>query len=120
MVHDGRPAAVAVPAAPQVITEPLRVPCAVPSSFSCPAQVALNDPDALVADCSVTFHLKSVHVLAEGMRLVEVHVPPSALRPLEVGPRLFLVSNSRHALENADTRHTAKVSAIFLVIGIPA
>src|SRR4051812_44020384 len=109
MVHDGRPAAVAAPSALHSMTEPLNVPRAVPFSFSCPAQVALNDPDALVPVCSVTFHTKSVHVLAEGIRLLELHVPPSALRPVAVGPMLSLCSNSRHAAENADTRHTAAV-----------
>ena len=69
------------------IVEPLSVPSAVPATFRSPAHVALNDPLAVVAVCSVTFHLKSVQVDGDGMTLAEAHVAHQrARRPLDEGP----------------------------------
>ena len=94
MAHEGSPGAVAVPLALHAITEPLRVPWAVPATFRSPAQVALNDPLAEDAVCSVTFHLKSVHVDGDGMTLdavdAEAQLPISAATPAVVGPVVVL------------------------------
>jgi hypothetical protein len=58
----------------------------VPATFRLPAQVALNVPLALVAVCSVAFHLKSEHVDAEGITLdAETQLPISALTPAALG-----------------------------------
>lgn len=64
----------------------VKAPSAVPASFSSPAQVALNEPFALMAVCSETFHLKSVHVLGVGMSDDEVQVPSIELLPAADGP----------------------------------
>jgi hypothetical protein len=56
------------------------VPCAVPETFKSPAQVALNEPFALVAVCSVAFHLKSEQVDGEGITLdADAQLPINAL-----------------------------------------
>jgi hypothetical protein len=49
-------AAVAVPVPDQFTVVPFKVPCAVPATFRPPAQVALNDPFALLDVCSVACH----------------------------------------------------------------
>src|SRR5688500_8391761 len=79
------PAALATPLADQLIVEPWSVPSAVPVSFRSLAQVALNEPRAEAAVCSVTFHLKSVQVLGVGIRLDEVQLPSRLPEPAEVG-----------------------------------
>jgi hypothetical protein len=56
------PGAAAVAVAVQVIVVPDSVPCPVPVTLSVPRQVALNVPDPVLPDTSVTDHLKSVHV----------------------------------------------------------
>jgi hypothetical protein len=61
------------------------VPSAVPVNFKSPGQLALNDPFAEVAVCSVTFHLKSVQVLGVGIRVDDVQLPTSELLPAAVG-----------------------------------
>ena len=58
----------------------------MPVSLSCPAQVALNAPFALMAVCSETVHLKSVHVLGAGMIDDDVQVPSIELLPAADGP----------------------------------
>src|SRR5689334_18273032 len=58
---------VAVPAALQVTVVPVSEPIAEPDTFKSPAQVALNEPFALVAVCSVGVHLKSVQLDGDGM-----------------------------------------------------
>ena len=65
----------------------LIVPCAVPVSFRSLAQVALNEPLAEVAVCSVGFHLKSVQVDGAGMMLADAdaQLPISAPLPAAVG-----------------------------------
>ena len=75
------PGAFATPVALQSMVEPLSVPCAVPVSFRSLAQVALNEPRAEVAVCSLTFHLKSVQVLGVGIRLDEVQLPSRLPEP---------------------------------------
>jgi hypothetical protein len=72
----------------------VRVPDAVPATFRLPAHVALNEPFAVVAVCSVAFHLKSVQVEAAGIALdavAEVQDPISAVTPVEVGLVVVLV-----------------------------
>ena len=84
--HDGRSGAVAVPCADQLIVpDGVSVPCAVPASFSDPAQVAVKLPLAVVAVWSVTVHLKSVQVLGVGMMLDDVQTPMSAPVPIGEG-----------------------------------
>jgi hypothetical protein len=86
IAHEVRPGAVAFPLAVQEINVGFcMTPSAVPATFRSPAHVALNDPFALVAVCSVAFHLKSVHELGVGMIVDEVQLPMSALMPLAVG-----------------------------------
>jgi len=63
----------------------VNAPCAVPVSFKSPGQVALNDPFADVAVCSLTVHLKSVQVLGVGMIDDDVQVPSNELLPATVG-----------------------------------
>jgi hypothetical protein len=77
IVHDETIGVDAVPLASHEITSPDKVPRAVPSSFRSPAQVALNDPAALVAVRSVTFHLKSAQDEGEGITLDDPHDPAS-------------------------------------------
>jgi hypothetical protein len=82
------PGAVALALAAQLITVPARVPVAVPATFKSPAHDALNEPFAEVAVCSVGFHLKSVHVDADGttFALIEVQLPIKAAMPVDEGP----------------------------------
>ena len=65
---------------------PLSVPCAVPDNFKSPVHDALKDPLAVVAVCSVTFHLKSAHAFGDGMRFDDDQLPSSALMPVADGP----------------------------------
>ena len=97
--------------------EPLSVPLAFPLSFSWPAHVAPNAPLADVSVCSVTFHVKSVHVLGEGMIDVEVQLPLRAPRPLDEGARVLLCSKSRQADVAAAIAPTAVIIARFFNIG---
>jgi len=50
-------------------------------SFKSPGQLALNDPLADDAVCSVTFHLKSEHVLGVGINVDDVQLPNNELLP---------------------------------------
>ena len=86
MAQDVRPGPVALPFALQSIAigEDI-VPSAVPANFRSPGQLAVNDPFAEVAVCSVTFHLKSVQVLGVGIRVEDVQFPSSELLPAAVG-----------------------------------
>src|SRR5687767_2126897 len=68
------------------MTVPLSVPWAVPATFRSPAQLALNEPFAFVAVCSVGVHLKSEQLETEGITLeADAHVPINALTPAAVG-----------------------------------
>jgi hypothetical protein len=78
----GRPGAVPVASADQAMVEPLMVPSAVPFNFTSPAQLALNEPFAVLPVCSVMFHLKSAQELGVGTRLVEIQLPTSDPFPL--------------------------------------
>ena len=73
-----------------IVVAPVSVPDAVPATFRPPAQVALNEPLAVVAVCSVAVHLKSVHVDAAGIApadaVAEVHLPIKEVTPVPVGP----------------------------------
>src|SRR6185436_15046162 len=62
-----------------------RLPSAVPVNFRSPGQLAVNDPFADDAVCSVTFHLKSVHVLGVGISVDDVQLPSSELLPAADG-----------------------------------
>lgn len=87
MTHEVRPGPVALPFALQLIeVGEANVPSAAPVNFRSPAQLALNEPLAAVAVCSVTFHLKSVQVLGDGIRLDDVQLPSSELLPASLGP----------------------------------
>lgn len=75
-----------MPAALQLIeVGDIIIPCAVPVSLRSPAHVALNEPFADVAVCSLTFQTKSVHVLGVGMSEDDVQLPSSELLPAIVG-----------------------------------
>src|SRR4029450_4212217 len=85
MLQPEMPGALATPWAFQSIVEPVRLPWAVPVSFRSFAHVALNEPRADVAVCSVTFHLKSAQVLGVGIRLDDVQLPISDRLPAADG-----------------------------------
>jgi hypothetical protein len=86
IAHDVRPGPVAFPSAFHLIeVGEVSVPCAMPVNFRSPGQLALNDPFAVDAVCSVTFHLKSVQVLGVGMSVDDVQLPSSALLPAALG-----------------------------------
>ena len=85
IAHDGIAADCADPLALHVTTVPVSLPDAVPCSFRSPAHVALNDPLADVPVCSVALHLKSVHVVAVGIAVVDVQVPINDASPVELG-----------------------------------
>lgn len=106
MSHDVRPGADALPFAFHAIVDPLIVPSAVPATLSSPAHVALNDPFALVVVCSVTFHLKSVHVLGDGMMLAEDQLPISAPTPTADGPVMLLLRSNPRQPAAAAAAHT--------------
>ena len=81
-----KPGAVALAVPLQaMVAEVVNAPCAVPLSFRSPAQLALKFPLALVAVCSVTFHLKSVHESGDGMRLPDDQLPRRAPLPAMPG-----------------------------------
>src|SRR6185436_1342949 len=105
IAHAGAPVSVAVPSAPHVIVLPDSVPDAVPATFSPPA------PVALVAVCSVGFHLKSTHVEGEGITPLdaEAHVPMRALMvavPLVGAVTVDLCSNPTHPAAASATATT--------------
>jgi hypothetical protein len=86
IAHEGKPGPVALPfALHSIVVGDLRAPSAVPVNFRSPGQLALNDPFADDAVCSVTFHLKSVQVLGVGMRVEDVQLPSSELLPAAEG-----------------------------------
>ena len=106
IAQDAMSAVVATPCAVQVIVVPLNIPDAVPDSFRPPAQVALNEPCADVADICVGVQLKSAQLDAAGTMLVEAdfHVPTSASTPDVVGPLgvVVLLSYPTHAPADAN------------------
>jgi hypothetical protein len=64
----------------------------VPATFRSPAQVALNEPLAAVAVCSVAFHLKSEQVDADGITVdADAHVPINPATPVALGLVVVLV-----------------------------
>jgi hypothetical protein len=110
IAHNGTLGAWATPVALQLITVPLKVPCAVPATFRSPAQDALNEPFAVVAVCSVGLHWKPEQLDTEGITLdADAHVPISALTPAAVGLVVVLVCSkpaqpaAATANANADT-----------------
>src|SRR5258708_8402182 len=116
MAQGGRGAAVAVPLAAHAITEPLRAPWAVPTTFRSPAQVALNVPLTVVAVCSVAFHLKSEHVDAEGLTLAaETQLPINALTPVALGPVVVLVCSKAAQPAAAAPRASAEPIMYFFM-----
>ena len=86
-----RSTSILLPRHSQLMPPPLNVPCAVPDSFKSPVHDALKDPLAVVAVCSVTFHLKSVHAFGDGMRFEDDQLPSSALIPVADGPVTLLL-----------------------------
>lgn len=103
--HDVRPGAVAFASALQLMEVGFVItPCAVPVNFRSPGQVALKDPFADVAVCSLTVHLKSVHVLGVGISWEDVQLPRSELFPAMVGSvNELLCSKLVHAVAAAAT-----------------
>lgn len=97
--HDGTLGPDALPDAFHAIVDPFSDPSAVPVTSRLLAQVALNDPFAVVDVCSVTDHLKSVHEEADGATLADAHDPINALTPGEDGLVMELeCSNPVHAV----------------------
>jgi len=117
MPHDGSPGALAFPAALPLIVPPFSVPSATPFSFSAPAQVALNEPLALVDVCSVTSHLKSVHVLGDGTMFDEDQLPTSDLMSLADGPvNVLFRSYPKQPAAAADTAQHHRSCILFMVV----
>jgi hypothetical protein len=117
--HDVRPGALATASALHVIwlDGVTIVPCAVPVNFRSPGQEALNDPFAAVADCSLTVHLKSVHVLGVGMSCADVQLPIRELMPATVGSvRELLCSKPVHAAALAATDNTMTRTRFFILV----
>jgi hypothetical protein len=86
IAQEVRPGPVAFPAALQLIEVGVDMtPCAVPVNFRSPGQLALKEPFAVDAVCSVTFHLKSVQVLGVGINVDDVQFPSSELLPDALG-----------------------------------
>jgi hypothetical protein len=86
IAHEVRPGPVAFPfALHSSEVGVVNAPWAAPVNLRSPGQLALKDPFAVVPVCSVTFHLKSVHVLGVGMSVDEVQLPSSELLPVAVG-----------------------------------
>lgn len=92
MGHDAKSGAVAFPVAfHSRLVGLMSLPSAMPESFRLPAQVALKDPLAVVAVCSLTDHLKSPQALGDGMMFPEVHTPTNAVVPVAAGPVMLLL-----------------------------
>jgi hypothetical protein len=111
------PGPVALPAALQLIAVGEDIsPCAVPVNLRSPGQLALNDPFAVVAVCSETFHLKSVQVLGVGINVDDVQLPSSELLPDALGSVDELrCSNPAHpAATVAATQMAAIISRVFI------
>jgi hypothetical protein len=65
----------------------------------------------------VTFHVKSVQVLGEGMRFAEVQLPISALMPVAVGSSELLCSYPRQAAFNAAANaHAVRMDVFFMTL----
>jgi hypothetical protein len=109
IAHDGDPGAFAFPVALHMIVDPLNDPCAVPLTFRSFAHVALNDPFAVVAVCSVTLHLKSVHDEGDGTTVADDHVPISALMPEVDGAEGDVLCSN--PMQPAKAERTAKPQA---------
>jgi hypothetical protein len=99
--------------------EPLSVPLAVPLTRRSFAHVALNNPLARAGVCSVTFHVKSVHVLAEGMMFADDQVPISALTPLEVGASVLWCSKPMQPAVQVAISAKAIADAVLLMVSGP-
>jgi len=100
-----------------IATGDVNVPSAVPVNFRSPGQLALKDPFAAVAVCSVTSHLKSVQVLGVGTRVDDVQLPISELLPAAVGSvRELLRSKAAHPTA-ADAAIDTTISRIRFFIG---
>jgi hypothetical protein len=92
IAHEGSPGPAAFAfALHSICVGVLRLPSAVPVNFRSPGQLALNDPFAEDAVCSVTFHLKSVQVLGVGIRVDDVQLPSSELLPAADGSVIELL-----------------------------
>jgi hypothetical protein len=114
------PGPVALPWALHVIApEEVNAPWAVPVSRKSPAQVALNEPLAVVLVCSVAVHRMSVQVPGDGMRFDDVQVPSSAPDPTAEGPVVeeLLRSKSKHAAaDTAAVKIAARRVVLFMVV----
>jgi hypothetical protein len=95
------------------------VPDAVPETFRSPAQVALNEPFAVVAVCSVAFHLKSTHVDMVGIPLAaaeaDAHVPIRAATPVPLGLVVVLVCSKLVQPATATETATAQARMYFFM-----
>src|SRR5436190_12435011 len=86
IAHEVRPGPVAFPFELHwIVVGDVKVPSSVPVNFRSPGQLALNEPFIADEVCSVTFHLKSVHVLGVGMSVDDVQVPRRELLPAAEG-----------------------------------
>ena len=103
-----KPGAAALPSALHAIVDPLIVPSAVPVTFKSFAHIALNDPFADEAVCSVTFHWKSEQDEGDGMTDADVQLPISAFTPDVDGPVSVLVCSNPKQPASDTAASTAK------------
>src|SRR6476646_1069998 len=118
IAHEGRPGPAAFPVAlHSIAVGDLSAPSALPVNFRSPGQLALNDPFADAAVCSVTFHLKSVQVLGVGMSVDDVQLPRSELLPAaEVSVSELLCSRLVHpVITRVEASNIAK-DVFFMVV----
>jgi len=114
---------VAVPAALHVTVVPMSEPIADPDTFKSPGQVALNEPLALVAVCSVGVHLKSVQLDAVGIMLasaVDCQLPIIDATVLAADGAVGTVVLFSNPTQPAAATHSASAQAdnIILIKGV--
>ena len=117
--HEVRPGAVAFASALQLMTlVDMSTPCAVPVNFRSSGHVALKDPFADVAVCSLTVQLKSVQVLGVGMSCEDVQLPRSELMPATLGSvSELLCSKPAHAAAPAARDNAMTRSRVLMATG---
>lgn len=117
--HDERPGAVAFATADHLIfVGEVRPPSALPVNLRSPGQLALNVPFIEDGVCSVTFHLKSVHVLGVGMRVDDVQLPSNELFPaIDGSVRELLCSRPVQPAATVATNDTM-TRKVFFMFGI--
>ena len=103
------------PALQLMVVADVNTPSAVPVNFRSLGQVALNEPFADVAVCSLTVHLKSVHVLGVGMSCDEVQLPRSELLPAIEGSLSELLCSKLVHAETAEAAARTMTRNLFFM-----